>query len=236
MAVDWLEEVARPENVIFLLGDIFDFWYEWKHVAPRGFTRFLGKISQMTDKGVDIRFFTGNHDIWIWDYLPEETGMTIHKEPLIVQCNRFRLYIAHGDGLGHYDRKYNFLKSIFTNSLVQWLFSRLHPNFAVGLARIWSRQSRKDNMEPRFLGADKEWLIRYSRDVEKHTHHDYYVYGHRHIPGKFALSPQSTYINTGDWVQHFTYAVFNGNDFTLYTYYPNHERIKKTYINEHPED
>lgn len=232
LVVRWLDEIAGPDCVIFLLGDIFDFWYEWKHVVPRGFTRFLGKIGQLTDQGIDVRYFTGNHDVWVWNYLPAETGIKVHKEPLQLLRNGQRLYIAHGDGLGHYDKQYNFLKKIFTNPVLQWLFSRLHPSFAVDLARLWSGQSRKKHSQPHFLGPDKEWLILHSQDIEQQTHHDFYVYGHRHLPGKIALSPQSTYINTGDWVTHFTYAVLDDTGFTLYSYSPVHEPLKNQYIHE----
>lgn len=220
LIVKWLDQHAIPGREIFLLGDIFDFWHEWKHVAPRGFTRFLGKIARLTDQGIPVHFFTGNHDVWVYDYLPAETGMKVYRQPVTLHAFGKTLYVAHGDGLGNYDPKFNFLKRIFTNKHLQWWFSRLHPNFAIGLAKRWSRQSRASHGEQVFLGEAKEWLVLHSRDVLATQKTDAFIYGHRHLPLIMPLAPQTHYINLGDWLYHFTYLKMDRQETRLYQYYP----------------
>lgn len=215
--VRWLDQVSQDADEIFLLGDIFDFWFEYKTVVPRGHTRLLGKIAELTDKGLPIHVFTGNHDMWIFDYLPKETGVMLHREPLSREWNGKKVYIGHGDGLGPGDRGYKFIKKVFASKLSQWLFARFHPNFGVGLANYWSKTSRNSHYEEDriFLGEDKEWLAIYCKEILEKEHFDYFVFGHRHLPLEIKLNDQSIYINLGDWITHFTYGVFDGEEFRL---------------------
>lgn len=216
--VKWLDEIKNDAAEIYLLGDIFDFWYEYKFAVPRGFTRFLGKISEITDSGIPIHFFTGNHDLWAFDYLPQETGVILHRKTLIKEFNGKKFFIAHGDGLGPFEYKYKFLKSIFTNPIVQWFYSRLHPNFGIGFATTWSRFSRNIQEFPKFMGEDKEWLVQYAKIVLKKDHYDHFVFGHRHVPISIKLSETSHFTNLGDWIYNYTYAVFDGTNLELKKY------------------
>ncbi len=216
--VKWLDTVQHDAKAIYLLGDIFDFWFEYKRVVPRGFTRFLGKIASITDAGIPVHFFTGNHDIWVFDYLPTELGVIVHRDIVKTQIAGKKFFIAHGDGLGAFDKGYKFLKKIFTNKFLQWCFARLHPNFGIWLATKWSGHSRLKNgmiAADEFRGDDKEWLVLYAKEELKKEHFDYFVFGHRHMPCNIDLGNNSRYINTGDWVTNFTYAVFDGETMEL---------------------
>lgn len=216
--VQWLDTIKSSAKALYLLGDIFDFWFEYKRAIPRGFTRFLGKLAEFSDAGIDVHLFTGNHDMWIFDYLPEEIGLTLHKGPITVDLLGSRFYLAHGDGLGDNDKGYLFLKKIFAAPLSQWLFARFHPNLGIGIANRWSVSSRNSHEEPKFLGEDKEYLIIYSKKLEAKEHADFYVYGHRHVPMDIAIDNNSRIINLGDWIGHFTYGVFDGERFLLEHY------------------
>jgi UDP-2,3-diacylglucosamine hydrolase len=215
--IRWLEEIRSDAEEIFLMGDVFDFWFEYKAVAPRGFVRLLGKIAEIRDSGIPIHYFTGNHDMWITDYLPSETGVIVHREPITKEFAGKKFYLGHGDGLGPGDRGYKFIKKIFSSSVCHWLFSRLHPNFGVLFARFWSRRSRvgQGPVDEKFLGEEKEWLILYSKDILKKEHFDYFIFGHRHLPLDITVGTKSRYINLGDWISYNTYAVFDGNDLEL---------------------
>ncbi len=214
----WLDEVKKDAESIFLLGDIFDFWFEYKRVVPRGFTRILGKLAEITDSGIPVHFFTGNHDIWVFDYLPKEIGVQVHRDILKTNLHGKRFFIGHGDGLGTHDKGYKFLKKIFTNKFLQWAFARLHPNFAIWLAHKWSGHSRLKNgglEAENFRGNDKEHLIIYAKNELQKEHFDYFIFGHRHRACNVQLNETSQYINTGDWITHFSYAVFNGESVKL---------------------
>ena len=218
--VRWLDEIKDDAKEIYLLGDIFDFWYEYKRVVPRGFTRFLGKICEITDSGTPVHFFTGNHDLWVFNYLPQETGMIIHHEPLETEFNGVSFYLAHGDGLGKYDKGFRLMKKVFTNKIAQLLFSRLHPNFSMALGLKWSINNRyaetREDLE--FKGEEKEWLILHAKDTLEIRHFDYFIFGHRHYPLELDLGNNSRFINLGDWISHFTYAVFDGEKTVLKEY------------------
>jgi UDP-2,3-diacylglucosamine hydrolase len=208
----WLETIRKDAGEIYLLGDIFDFWFEYKYVVPRGYTRILGKLAEITDSGIPVHFFTGNHDIWTFDYLSRETGMTIHRVAYETEIYGKKFYLAHGDGLEEKDRGYKILKSIFTNPLLQWMFARLHPNFAMWFGHKWSHSSRfsKELISP-FKGEENEAHIIFANRVLEKQHFDYFVFGHRHIPVDVPLkNGSSRYINLGDWLWHFTYGVFDG--------------------------
>ena len=220
LLVEWLEKVRKDAKEIYLVGDIFDFWFEHKRVVPRGFTRFLGKISEICDSGIPVHFFTGNHDLWIFNYLPKETGVILHREKIILETNGKRFLIAHGDALGPKDTSFKILKKIFLNKVCQWFFQRLHPNFTMWIGINWSKGSRyNDKTENlRFLGEDKERLIIYAKRKLKEQHYDYFIFGHRHVPYEFQLENNSKYINLGDWITNFTYAEFDGQELSLKHY------------------
>ncbi|MFA8434029.1 MAG: UDP-2,3-diacylglucosamine diphosphatase [Marinifilaceae bacterium] len=211
--VKWLDQVKEDAEAIYLMGDIFDFWFEYKRAVPRGFTRVLGKLAEITDRGIPVHFFTGNHDIWVFDYLPEEVGVIVHKKEWSTEIKGKKFFLGHGDGLGPFDKSYKLLKKIFTNRILQWCFARIHPNLSIWLAHRWSSHSRlKDGKveADSFRGPDKEWLVLFAKEELKKVHYDYFVFGHRHWPCNIDLGNSSRYINTGDWITHFSYAVFDG--------------------------
>ena len=209
--VSWLTSIQKDAEAIYLVGDIFDFWFEWKQAIPKYHTRFLGKIAELTDSGIKVIFFTGNHDMWMFDYLEKELGVEIYKEKIEFVVNGKSFLVAHGDGLGPGDRGYKFIKAVFRNKVCQWLFARLHPNFGIGLANYFSRKSRKHTInEDKFLGEDKEWLITYSKEKLQEKHYDYFIYGHRHHAIEFNLTNRSTYYNLGEWISQNNYLVFDG--------------------------
>ncbi|MDP4183654.1 MAG: UDP-2,3-diacylglucosamine diphosphatase [Bacteroidota bacterium] len=218
--VSWLEMVKKDAEEIYLLGDIFDFWYEYRKVVPRGFTRSLGKIAEIADSGIKIHLFTGNHDLWMFDYLPKETGVILHRDPFRTTLYGKSFFIAHGDGLDKDDKGYLLLKKIFKNKILQWMFSRLHPNFAFWLGHAWSKKSRlsKGIAGVGFKGVENEGIVKYAEEVLKNETIDFFVMGHRHIALDIKLSPSSRFILTGDWIRLFTYAEFDGDKFELKTY------------------
>jgi UDP-2,3-diacylglucosamine hydrolase len=215
--VKWLNEVSKDAQAIYLLGDIFDFWFEYNKAIPKGFIRLQGKLAELRDAGMPIYFFTGNHDMWMFDYFEKEMGIVIYREPLLLTSENHKLLIGHGDGLGPGDNTYKLLKKIFASSFSQWLFARIHPNLGIAIANHWSRQSRIANkkMEEKFQGEEKEFLLTYCRELEKNTHHDFYVFGHRHLPLDLKVGEGSRYINLGEWVHFNTYAVYDGQHMEL---------------------
>jgi len=217
--VSWLDSIKSSAHIIYLVGDIFDFWFEYKQVIPRGFARFSGKIAELTDSGIQVVFFTGNHDMWMFDYLEKELGVTIERKKIEVEINGKSFLIAHGDGLGSGDRGYKIIKAIFANKVCQWMFARLHPNFGIGLADYLSRKSRKHSVnDDKFLGREKEWLIQYSIEKLNEKHFDYFIFGHRHFPITVDLKPNSTYINLGEWISHNTFVDFDGDKCIMNTF------------------
>ena len=215
--VAFLDEIKSDASEIFIVGDIFDFWYEYKTVVPKGYVRLLGKLAEITDAGIPVHFFIGNHDMWMRGYFEKELNIPVYAEPKTFEWNGKKFYIGHGDGLGPGDHGYKFIKKIFRNRLCQWLFGILHPTWGIGIANYFSRKSRAKtgNSDAIFLGEDKEWLVIYSREILAKEHFDYFVFGHRHLPLDIRLSKNSRYINLGDWINYFTYAVFDGNDLAL---------------------
>lgn len=217
--IRWLDECKKDAKAIFLVGDLFDFWFEYKHTIPKGFTRFLGKLAELSDQGIELHVFVGNHDLWMFGYFEKELNAKVHFNPIKVNINNQSLYVGHGDGLGPGDKGYKRLKKIFTNSFFQWCFHWLHPNIGVGLANFWSSKSRAqaNNVEQKFLG-EKEWLWQYAQHHEKKEHHDYYVFGHRHLPLNLEVGEKSRYINLGEWISQYTYAVYEEDELRLKTY------------------
>jgi len=219
MIVDFLDSIKHDASEIFLVGDMFDFWYEYRQVVPKGYVRLLGKLAELTDAGIQMHFFVGNHDMWMKDYFPKELNIPVYFEPAEFTRNGKKLVVGHGDGLGPGDHGYKRLKKIFRNPLCQWLFGILPPVVGMGIANYMSRRSRAQTgaTEEVFLGEEKEWLILYCRDVLKEKNIDFFVFGHRHLPIDYRLY-NSRYINLGDWIRYFTYAVFDGNDMILRSY------------------
>lgn len=218
--VDWLDQIKADASHLFLMGDIFDFWFEYKTVVPRGFVRTLGKIAEIADSGIEVHFFTGNHDVWVFDYLPNELGMNLHRDELRIELSGKKFFLAHGDGLDQTDKGYLFLKKIFTNKTLQWIFARLHPNFALSLGHVWSKHSRiaKGISGEEFKGITNEGMFIFAESLLKKETFDYFIFGHRHVLIDHPIGKNSRYINLGDWISHFSYGVFDGNDFELKQY------------------
>ncbi len=218
--VSWLESTRRDAHSIYLLGDIFDFWFEYKHAIPKGFIRLQGKLAELRDAGIPIYFFTGNHDMWMFDYFPTELGIPIYREPILLNIGNQKLVVGHGDGLGQGETSYKILKWFFNSKTCQWLFARLHPNLGMSIAKYWSRQSRISNMkvEETFRGEEKEYLFAWCREQEKKAHHDFYIFGHRHLSLDLKVGPNSRYLNIGEWVHHTTYCVYDGTSAELKTF------------------
>ena len=215
--VRWLDYISQDAEAIYLVGDIFDFWFEYKRVIPKGYIRLLGKLATLRDKKIPIYFFTGNHDMWMFRYLDEELGIPIYRQPIVREIQGKTFFIGHGDGLGPKDYNYKRLKKIFSNPICQWLFARLHPNFGIGLASFLSKKSRKTKgPHGRFLGKEREWLITYANKKLEKIQADYFIFGHRHLPIDYTLkNNKSRYINLGEWLYHNSYAVFDGKDIKI---------------------
>lgn len=222
--VSFLDEIMHDASVIFIVGDMFDFWYEYRKVVPKGHVRLLGKLAQITDAGIPVHFFVGNHDMWMKDYLEKEINIKTHFGPHEFEFNSRRFFVAHGDGLGPGDRGYKMLKKVFRNPVAQWMFGVMPPYMGMGLANYFSKKSREatGKHEELFLGEENEWLISFSKEVLKQQHYDYLIFGHRHLPIDFSING-SRYINLGDWIRYFTYAVFDGQHLTLQSRYPENE-------------
>ena len=216
--VKWLDTIKHDVAELFLVGDVFDFWFEYKTAVPKGFVRLLGKLAELSDAGIPIHFFTGNHDMWAFDYLEQEIGAMVYRAPITRTFNGKKFFIGHGDGLGPKDYGYKFIKKVFASKVCQWLFARVHPNLGIGLAQYWSRKSRilngtKDEL---FLGETDERLVVFCKEVLQKEFFDYFIFGHRHLPldislpytGNQAAANASRYINLGEWVNYFSYAVF----------------------------
>jgi UDP-2,3-diacylglucosamine hydrolase len=215
--VRFLQDARKDAGIIFIVGDIFDFWFEYKTVVPKGFVRILGTLAQMADEGIQLHIFTGNHDLWMQDYLSKELNATLYFEPQTFTIQNKQFLIGHGDGLGPGDKGYKRLKKIFTNPICQWLFRWLHPDAGIQLANYFSRKSRAKtgNADELFLGEDKEWLILYTKEKAKTMAVDFFIFGHRHFAIDLKINDKSRYINLGDWIRLNTYAVFDGTDLQL---------------------
>ncbi len=215
--VAWLDEIKHDAAAIFLLGDLFDFWFEYKTVVPKGFTRTLGKLAEISDSGIPIYYFVGNHDLWMNGYFEEELNIPVYHQPKEFTFNETSFFIGHGDGLGPGDKGYKRMKKVFTNPVAKWFFKWLHPDLGVKLAQYMSVKNKliSGDEDIRFLGEDNEWLVQYSKNKLQDKHRDYFVFGHRHLPLEIDLGSNSKYINLGDWIGYYTYGVFDGNTFEL---------------------
>ena len=215
--VRWLTSIEDKCSELFLMGDIFDFWFEYRKVIPKGYIRLQGKLANMSDAGIKISFFKGNHDMWVEDYFTKEMGIQIVSDELVINRGGKSFYLHHGDGLGPGDANYRILRKVFRNPVCRWLFSILPPVIGLGIATGWSKESRIVNtrVEEVFLGEDKEWLAVYSREVLEKQHYDYFIYGHRHLPMIIELGNNSQYYNIGEWFGFNSYAVFDGEELRL---------------------
>lgn len=218
--IAWLDFVKKDAAAIFLMGDLFDFWFEYKTVVPKGFTRTLGKLAELTDAGIPIYYFVGNHDLWMNGYFEEELNIPVFHNPQQIQLNGKHFFIGHGDGLGPGDIGFKRMKKVFTNPVAKWFFRWLHPDLGVRLAQHLSVNNKiiSGDADATFLGEDKEWLIQYCKRKLESTHYHYFIFGHRHLPLEIDLNNNSKYINLGDWVKYFTYAVFDGDELKLETF------------------
>ena len=216
--VAFLESIRHTAAEIFILGDIFDFWYEYKKVVPKGYVRLLGKLAELSDSGILIHVFVGNHDMWMNGYFEKELNIPVYHQPKEFEWNGKRFLIGHGDGLGPGDHGYKFIKKIFRNPVCQWLFGQLHPTWGIGLANYVSRKSREKTgaADEIFMGEENEWLIIYCKEIVQQQQYDYFIFGHRHLPIECNLTGNSRYINLGDWIRNFTYADFDGNKVHLH--------------------
>lgn len=223
--VSFLEKIRKDAAVIFLVGDMFDFWYEYKRVVPKGYTRLLGKLAEISDSGIQLHFFVGNHDMWMKDYFQQELNMPTYFEPKEFRFNGKDFLVGHGDGLGPGDHGYKAMKKVFRNPVCQWLFGILPPYFGMGLANFFSQKSREatGKHDEVFLGEENEWLITYCKEELTKKNYDYLIFGHRHLPIDFTFKNGSRYINLGDWIRYFTFAAFDGNQMTLESIYPENE-------------
>lgn len=220
--VRFLDSIKEKAAAIYLLGDMFDFWNEYRYVVPKGFTRFLGKISEITDMGVEVHFFTGNHDLWTYGYLEQECGVILHRKPITIEIYDKVFYLAHGDGLGDPNHKFKLLRKIFHNRTCQLMFNAIHPRWGMALGLNWAKHSRLkriDGKELPYMGEDREYLVRYTKEyMRTHQDIDFFIYGHRHIELDLLLSRKSRMLILGDWILLFTYAVFDGEHMFLEQY------------------
>ncbi len=219
-AVAWLDDIAQDASKLFLLGDIFDFWFEYKHVVPKGHLRLLGKLATLSDAGLEIHFFPGNHDQWCFGYLEEELGMHVHHEPGIFELSGKTFFLGHGDGLGPGDYGYKRIKKLFGNAVARSIFRWIHPDIGVALARKWSEKSRNSHSnELPYSGKEKEWLFQFANTFPGRDKIDYFIFGHRHIPMELILdNGTGKYINLGEWMYARSYARFDGEKLELLFY------------------
>jgi UDP-2,3-diacylglucosamine hydrolase len=223
--VKFLDEIKTDASEIFLVGDMFDFWYEYRRVVPKGYVRLLGKLAELSDAGIQLHFFVGNHDMWMKGYFQKELNMPVYFEPKEFERNGKKFLIGHGDGLGPGDHGYKKLKKIFRNPVCQWLFGILPPVIGVGIADYMSKRSRLQTTEEKFLGEENEWLIIYCKEILQKQTYNYFIFGHRHLAIDYRLNETSRYINLGDWIRYFTYAVFDGKKLELRSYTGKDDKI-----------
>ena len=216
--VKWLDEIRNDAHTVFILGDMFDFWYEYKLAVPKGFVRVLGKLAELTDQGIQMYFFVGNHDMWMRDYLTAELNIPIFFDPEVFTIDNQKFLLGHGDGLGPGDKTYKLLKKLFRNPLAQWAYRWLHPDIGLKVAKYLSQKNKLisgeyDNVSK---GKDREWLYLYAEKfLKKQPDIKYFIFGHRHLPLQIPLNDNSAYFNTGDWLHHFTFLVYENGGVEL---------------------
>jgi len=217
--VDWLQTIRNDASMLFLMGDYFDFWFEYRKVVPKGFVRSLGALASICDSGIPVHFFTGNHDIWAFDYLSEEIGMIVHRENVSMELLGKKFFLSHGDDLGKKDFGYQLIKNFFHNRIAQWTFAKIHPDLSFRLAHYWSKKSRLSykNGDTFAKSIESEEQYIYAKSVLGKEHFDYFVFGHRHIVLDTPLAADSRLIILGDWIRKFSYGIFDGTDFKIET-------------------
>lgn len=217
LLVAWLEKISADAREVYLVGDLFDFWYEYKTVVPKGFVRFQAKIAELCDKGIQVHIFIGNHDMWMFNYFEEELGVIMHRKPIEREWSGKKFFIGHGDGLGPGDHSYKFIKKVFANPLCIWLFKWIHPDIGVGLANFWSGRSREANLadDEIYHGDEKEWLLQFCKTKLESEHFDYFIFGHRHLVLDKEVGNNSRYINLGAWFKEPHFGVWDGSAFVL---------------------
>lgn len=218
--VRWLDAIQEDAAAVWFLGDMFDYWYEYKYVVPKGHVRFLGKLAELSDKGIEIHFFIGNHDIWMFDYLPKEIGAVIHREPLTIDLLGKRFFLAHGDEVDNRSLAFRFIRALFRNRFCQWLYAGIHPRWSFGFALGWSLSSRKKGLkakkedepdENEYMGEGHEYLVSFAKDyLKSHPDINFFLFGHRHIMLDLMLSRTARLVIAGDWMRHFSYVVWDG--------------------------
>ena len=218
--VAWLDEIKSDATELFLLGDLFDFWFEYKKVIPKGFVRVLGKLAELSDSGIKIHFFIGNHDLWMRDYFESELGIQVYHKPTKFTFNNRTFLIGHGDGLGPGDTSYKLMKKVFINPISKFMYRWLHPDVGVRLAQYLSLKNRyiSGAEDMAFLGAEKEALIVYCKEQYQLDKYDFFLFGHRHLPMEIDIANGSKYVNTGDWIKYYSYAVFDGEKLSILSY------------------
>ena len=225
--VDWLSSIQGEMEALYLVGDIFDYWFEYKTTIPKGFTRFLGKLAELRDEGIPVFFFTGNHDMWMFDYFEKEFGIPVYHKPIQINLQGKNFFIGHGDGLGPNDVGYKLIKMVFSNRFCQWAYARLHPNFGIWLMKKFSHKSRGFGGDDNdFHGRDKEMLVQYSERKLENLSIDYFIFGHRHLPLKVKLSNKTSYYyGLGDWTHYQSYGVLDNGKLSL-QYYESPDRTQ----------
>lgn len=221
--VQWLDEIKADAAEVFIIGDVFDFWHEYKTVVPRGFVRLQGKLAELCDAGIPVHIFTGNHDLWMFGYFEQELGAKVYTQPIQRTFNGKRFYIGHGDGLGPGDHGYKFIKKVFSNPVCQFLFRWLHPDIGTRIATYFSYESRfgnegKKKAAEAYTDESREWLVQFCKETLKTGHYDFFVFGHRHLALDIKVGENSRYINTGDWLDFYSYAVYDGTNMELKYY------------------
>jgi UDP-2,3-diacylglucosamine hydrolase len=218
--VKWLDEVKEDAAAIFLLGDLFDFWFEYKTVVPKGFVRTLGKLAEISDSGIPIYFFVGNHDLWMNDYFKKELNIPTYHDSKEFIFNNKTFLIGHGDGKGPNDKGYKRMKKVFTNPFLKWIYRWLHPDIGMRIAHHLSVKNKliSGDEDKKFLGENEEWLAAYAKRKLENKHYDYFVFAHRHLPMEIKVGENSTYFNLGDWINHYTFGVFDGENFEIKNY------------------
>lgn len=218
LMIKWLDEIKLDATELILGGDMFDFWFEYKHLVPRGFASLFAKLRELCDSGIKISYYAGNHDMWTFGYIEQVTGAELIRGTRVREIAGKTFYIGHGDGLGPYDKRYNFLKKIFSSTFFQFLFRLVHPSITFRIANAWSSSSRKKHRYPDKMNFEDEWLVKYARTVLQSQSVDYFVFGHRHIPFQHSLNDKTLFTNLGDWLFSFSYAVFDGEKMELKKY------------------
>ncbi len=218
--IRWLNSIKADCAELFIVGDIFDFWFEYKLVVPKGFVRLQAKFAEFVDAGIPVHFFHGNHDLWQFGYFEKELGVKVHAKPIVKNLLGKQFYIGHGDGFGPGQRRFKLILAMYRNKLFQRLFAFFHPSVGIGAANWFSAQSKLKTFDGNFtFYGEEEHLIKYCRQlIAKGERYDYYVFGHRHLPMQYDLGEGLVYANLGDWMGYNTYAVFDGKQFSIETF------------------